>query len=158
MTKKSIIIVSVFILGFVLGNISLKLPKLSDNYTPNPQIVEVIKRDTIIDTLIQRKKPIIIEKTATITIQRTDTIIQVNPFIAKLDTNAIGIDTLSIKYSFPANRFDFKAVLTPDTIKTINIEKEVLKTLYIEPKWYEKPSFVIPMTILSVFTIQQALK
>lgn len=135
------------VIGVLIGllfNNSQVITQYKNNY------INTIKRDTIIDTLFIKKPPVVIELApATVTFTRTDTLIKTNPFIASLDTNAKGIDSLKIRFKFPDNKFDFKAYLTQDTIKN----KTIRDSVFINQEWYKQPQYVIPATIFGVLLI-----
>jgi hypothetical protein len=155
---KEIIIkyLTIFIIGFIIGTLFFK--SCTTQPLINKEVIK-IKHDTLTEYITIEKDPVIIHtKPSSFTYTRIDTIIKTNPFIAKLDTSAKGIDSLRISYKFPENKFDFRAYLSPDTLEIRTITKETTKETYLEPAWYEKPPFVILATLLGLFTFDRIIK
>jgi hypothetical protein len=150
--NKVYIYISVFIIGVLIGTL-IKLSNPVTKYVDRFQTKNLIKTDTLIETKIIKKAPIIIRESATITIVK-DSLIAVKPFYASIDTNAIGIDTLSIKFFYPENQFDFRAVLVSDT----NRIKTIRDSVFIEPPFYEKPLIVGGATFITTLLIFLGLK
>lgn len=72
------------------------------------------------------------------------------PFTASLDTT-VGKDSIHAKYYYPENQFRIEFKRAADTVQVINTTTEV--TRYIDPDWYEKPSFTVPATAVTILAI-----
>jgi hypothetical protein len=130
-----LLLLILFFLGFGCGYFFSKFNIENKTLLSNSE--KEIKRDTIVK--MQLQAPLILYKTKLKIIKTSDTVIQSNPFIAKLDT-IIQHDTIKADYEFPQNLLSFELKRRPDTLKIQTIEK--IKTVPESKPWWQTPAYV----------------
>lgn len=77
------------------------------------------------------------------------------PFTASLDS-IVGKDTVSVQYDYPENKFRVAFKRAADTVQVVNTTIET--THFVQPEWYEKPSFTVPATAVTILAIFFAVR
>lgn len=135
MKKTNIIIVAVAIIGFLVWLL------FSTKEQPQ-QIVERIVIDTVEKVL--PPKIISITKVRTKIRYIRDTIIYEKPFVASLDTIALG-DTISVKFHFPEKELSLFVHTRSDSLRLpILFRKKVERN----GKWFERPLVFLSGVVL----------
>lgn len=84
-----------------------------------------------------------------------DSVEIIEPFTASIDTVS-GKDTVSVQYDYPENTFRIEFKRAADSAQVINTTETI--THYIAPEWYEKPSFTVPATAVTILAIFFAVR
>lgn len=116
------------------------------------EVDTLYKHELRVDTFYIQAKPKILRDTTIISMNDTlilrDTVIQTKPFMAQLDT-ITNKYALYMSYAFPKNEFKYNLVIK-DSIKYVEITNiKFTNEIY----WYQKPEYVIPLTILTTIGI-----
>lgn len=104
----------------------------------NEPSVEQIKRDTVFVEV--PSQPIVLENIKTKIVERWDTIIQVKPFYARIDT-VVQRDTIYAEFAFPENEISLLVRRKPDSIEVRKIT--ILKTIEKQRLWWEVPALLL---------------
>jgi hypothetical protein len=128
-----IIVILSVLFGFVLAYLFFQknlIQRAEEGFTQ--------KADTIVK--IVPSEPLIIERVKTKIIYTGDTIVQTKPFVAMVDT-VVKQDTIFAKYEFPENLFSLNLRRSDDTVRTVMIKTEIMKS---ESKnWWKSPAVAV---------------
>lgn len=129
---KNIIIVMLLslALGFIIGR--------SNFFFKSQNNISIVKLRR--DTILQKEKPLILEKVKTKIIKIKDTIILTKPFKAIVDT-VVRSDTIFASFEYPHNYFSLSVKSKPDTIKTYSIIYRQLNRK--KEIWWHKPLIIV---------------
>lgn len=108
------LLMSLLLVGLIGGIIGWILKPCPCENTP---LAASVRIDTV--TKVIEHEPIHIVAKARVvrdTITEKDTVYQVRPFVASLDT-IVGRDTASIRYTFPRNEFSLLLKQAPDSVR-----------------------------------------
>jgi hypothetical protein len=150
------LIIVCFVIGGFFGYIAcLEFSKSNIIDKTTIQYKDSIKYDTIL-RVIKPDNIYITKKSDTTFINNTDTIIYETPAFIDSVTVLLNKDTLSSTYKFPERQFSHWLRRHEDTVKLI------VRTIYIpyekDLSWYEKSSFVIPISFVSGFLTKALIK
>lgn len=139
MNTKSIIVLILLILLIGFGS-GYFIGKGNRQYIVGKETV--IKYDTVtiqkdIIRVVTKAKVRYVSEYKTISFK--DTIYQVKPFVAEIDT-IIRQDTINAKYVFPINQFDLTFKFGPEKVQTKYIYETI--TVSEQEKWYIKPLII----------------
>jgi hypothetical protein len=133
----------IIILAILIGIFGLYFLNISDKPRTDSKNINTIKIDTIIKFIYQ--EPIVITKYKTRLVKKSDTIIEVNPFVALIDT-FIKHDTIRAEFEFPQNLFSMEIKRKPDSVRIEKITQ--VQTIEKDKPWWEVPVYIVGGTVL----------
>ena len=141
MKRQLILTVTIIIVSIIIGFLAGK--SCSND-------IRIIKdREVIRDTIIKEIKlpPVKIVRAKPLIKIIRDTVIEIKPFFASLDTIANN-DTVKMQYEYPENLLSLEVMRKPDSVQS---EKLTLidKTTYTG-SWWEKPAYFTGGTLLGI--------
>lgn len=124
----------IFLVGLFLGKTTTKTEIIKNTN-------EILKIDTLKETVVIEHKPIIISEVGKVKIVK-DTVIISPEFETCIDSVYLR-DTVKICYSFPQNRFDIDIKRFPDTVQNKILVITRFESKAVEEIWWRKPVYML---------------
>lgn len=118
------------VLGFVFGYLIFRNGSNENEWGELSMRIDTIVR-------IVPAEPLIVERVKTKVIYKGDTIVEARPFVATVDT-VVKQDTIFARYEFPENLFSLNLRRSDDTLRTVMVKTEVVKSEGRD--WWEGPA------------------